>query len=854
MKSGLGTRSVVGVVLVVVLAATMASIFTGNQLAGVNPQSEKTSVTGVPSVTLLARAPRQAEQGVSVGQGVGSPASPASTPIVTIPVGTAPVDLAYDSGKGEVFVANQGSYNVSVINGATNGVVVSVPVGNSPEGVAYDSGKGEVFVANYGSNNVSVISDVTNTVVTSIPVGSNPMGVAYDSGKGEVFVANEASNNVSVISGVTNTVVTSIRVGTAPWSLAYDNVNGEVFVANMGASTVSVISDVTNTVVTSIPVGNTPEGVAYDSGKGEVFVANQGSYNVSVINGATNGVVVSFPVRNRPAAVVYDSANGYLYVANELSNTVIAAPTMLTVTASAMGSSGPAWLNVNFNASPFAGSWNYTHWAWSFGDGNTSTLQDSTHTYTRPGSYQANVTVTDSTGTNATSNTVWINVTHPLPFTTTLTASKTAVSVGEPVWVNASMSGGVGPFSYVWNVTPAYAGCVTSATSPVATCIPTLPGKTFSLSVEVTDLYGATDNATSPTVSTGTPTVAITPSRIAVDVNESVTLATYVTSDLASLSYSYTSPKMAGCAPSTNASLTCTPTAVGAFSVSVMARDSYGNSWTATSVTIKVYPALLVSLTLSSTTPLLTQTIAFVVNASGGNPPYSYTYLGLPFGCYSENQSSIGCLPTQAEWYNITAVVKDLNNATVRATVTMHVIFDFNVVIPASTPVGKQLTIMVDTNETFNGTAINKTALFNPAGGYGTFTYNYSGLPPGCTSTDVAVLTCTPTQVGKYTVTVSVHDQAGDHNTHAVVVNVVPAKSTSAGISSLFSGATGYAIIGGLGAVVAILVAVFVIRSRRSKRGGAKGISPSSSAAEAAGKTDGTPKSPDATKGSPGPA
>ena len=41
-----------------------------------------------------------------------------------------------------------------------------------PHGVVYDSGKGEVFVANFNSFNVSVISDATNTVVASIPVGS----------------------------------------------------------------------------------------------------------------------------------------------------------------------------------------------------------------------------------------------------------------------------------------------------------------------------------------------------------------------------------------------------------------------------------------------------------------------------------------------------------------------------------------------------------------------------------------------------------------------------------------------------------------------------------------------------------
>ena len=60
----------------------------------------------------------------------------------TIPVGTpganAPYDYyaAYDSGKGEVFVSNEGVATVSVISDSTNAVVKNVPVRFSPEAMA----------------------------------------------------------------------------------------------------------------------------------------------------------------------------------------------------------------------------------------------------------------------------------------------------------------------------------------------------------------------------------------------------------------------------------------------------------------------------------------------------------------------------------------------------------------------------------------------------------------------------------------------------------------------------------------------------------------------------------------------
>jgi len=63
-------------------------------------------------------------------------------------------------------------------------VVATVTVGNAPYTAAYDSAKGEVFVANGNNNTVSVISDSSNTVVANVTMGNIPLGVAYDPAKG----------------------------------------------------------------------------------------------------------------------------------------------------------------------------------------------------------------------------------------------------------------------------------------------------------------------------------------------------------------------------------------------------------------------------------------------------------------------------------------------------------------------------------------------------------------------------------------------------------------------------------------------------------------------------------------------
>ncbi|WP_075919064.1 PE domain-containing protein [Mycobacterium tuberculosis] len=156
---------------------------------------------------------------------------------------------------------------------------------NDPHGVAVNPG-GNIYVTNQGSNTVSVIDPVTNTVTGSpITDGNGPSGVAVSPVTGLVFVTNFDSNTVSVIDPNTNTVTGSIPVGTGAYGVAV-NPGGNIYVTNQFSNTVSVIDPATNTVTGSpIPVGLDPTGVAVNPVTGVVYVTNSLDDTVSVITG-----------------------------------------------------------------------------------------------------------------------------------------------------------------------------------------------------------------------------------------------------------------------------------------------------------------------------------------------------------------------------------------------------------------------------------------------------------------------------------------------------------------------------------------------------------------------------------------
>ena len=242
----------------------------------------------------------------------------------------------YDSGKSEIFAASGNAYvaggptpTLTVISDSNNTIIATITYatfGNSaydfpyqPKEMAYDSGKGEIFIADPGSGyhpgNVYIMSDSNNTVFTYIGLaqggGNNPGELVYDSGMGEIFVANTGSNTVSVISDSNNTVVANVTVGSNPYGVAYDPSKGEIFVYNEGDGTVSVISDNSNTVVANITgiavQSNYLSTIAYDSGKGMVLAGN------AVISDSTDAVVAQLPANT--GNLVYDSGKGETFAA-----------------------------------------------------------------------------------------------------------------------------------------------------------------------------------------------------------------------------------------------------------------------------------------------------------------------------------------------------------------------------------------------------------------------------------------------------------------------------------------------------------------------------------------------------------
>lgn len=229
-----------------------------------------------------------------------------------IPVGGNPEGLTYDPFNGEVWGA------VSCSNTA----VAITTNWNGPSSMAYDSAKGELFVANTGpgvASGVGVFSDSSDQLLTTIPVGGPIEALAYDSGKGEIFASDGGSGTLQIINDTNDTVIGTVGVGSAPGDLVYDPATGEILVLNHGrgntTTQLTAVSDTCNCLSHNVTgLGNDSYDLAYDSGTGEAFVTNHADDKVSVVSGTTYAVVgnVSVGANSSCTGIAYDPRLGQL--------------------------------------------------------------------------------------------------------------------------------------------------------------------------------------------------------------------------------------------------------------------------------------------------------------------------------------------------------------------------------------------------------------------------------------------------------------------------------------------------------------------------------------------------------------
>lgn len=407
-------------------------------------------------------------------------------------------------------------------------------------------------------------------------------------------------------------------------------------------------------------------------------------------------------------------------------------------------------LNVTFtSATPTGGAPGAFGYSWTTLPAWCANSKGSTMTCTptSSGNFSVGVTVTDSNSFAATSPNLTYAVNGPL--SAKLAGSAPVIDMGQTVNISTIATGGSGSYTYLYTGLPA--GC--TSTAAAFSCSPSTTGNS-SIVATVTDTNGvkASTNYFNLTVNSDpTITTALSVSPASITIGASITLTVSASGGTGALTYTY-GGLPGGCSTQSVATFTCTPTATGTFTVSVVVSDTIGmkSAPSRASLSVKSTPPSISNFVATPASIQSGQSTTFTVTASGGTPPLIYVYTALPAGCSSQNQSSLPCTPTATGTFTVKVTVTDSLGLSISSTTPLTVTVGNGPSVGSFS--ASPSTVAPGQATTFKVTV---------TGGTSPYTYAYSGLPPGCASSNTASLSCMPTSSGSFSVTVVVTDSKG---------------------------------------------------------------------------------------------
>ena len=258
-------------------------------------------------------------------------------------------------------------------------IVATVATGNTPRAVAVNTATNRVYVTNEFSNNVSVLDAATGTLVATVPVGPRPQYVAVNPVTNKAYVSNGGDSSQTVIDGATFATVNLATGGNGPFDV--DTTRNQVYMVRLGNNDeVTRIDGAANTWYTMATDSYTPMWAAVNATTNRLFVAHYSSGDVRIVNLDSDS---DFPPTQRvgvfghPVAVAVDAATNTAYAVSDDVRGPITVVDGATATGTSLvpnGSHGTGPRGVAVNAA--------THKAYAAFSGEVIVVDGATHALT----------------------------------------------------------------------------------------------------------------------------------------------------------------------------------------------------------------------------------------------------------------------------------------------------------------------------------------------------------------------------------------------------------------------------------------------------------------------------------------
>ena len=207
-----------------------------------------------------------------------------------------------------VYVSDEKSNDVTVIDGADSSVVATIAVGTRPRGIHVSPDGKTVYVAVSGTPVAGPPDlDAQGNAVTKKPKQDDEVHVAAD----------KSADGIAVVDVATNKVSRRIAAGSDPEEFALSKDGTRIYISNEDSKSATVINIAAQKLEHIIPVGAEPEGVSTTPDGRFFFVTCEAGGDVFVVDTTSYAAVGQFKVEGRPRSLDFNADGSLGFVASE---------------------------------------------------------------------------------------------------------------------------------------------------------------------------------------------------------------------------------------------------------------------------------------------------------------------------------------------------------------------------------------------------------------------------------------------------------------------------------------------------------------------------------------------------------
>jgi YVTN family beta-propeller protein len=192
-----------------------------------------------------------------------------------------------------LFVSNERSDNITLIDGESRTVVATVPVGKRPRGVQLSPDGSRVYVALSGSPR---------------------LGPGVDPERAKSLKADKAADGIAMLERASLRMIRKLSVGSDPEQFALSRDGRTLFVSNEDEAAASCWEIESGRNIFRATVSDEPEGVGLHPTRNEVYITCEERGEVYALDAKSGATIAKWVVGGRPRTVAFSADGARAYV------------------------------------------------------------------------------------------------------------------------------------------------------------------------------------------------------------------------------------------------------------------------------------------------------------------------------------------------------------------------------------------------------------------------------------------------------------------------------------------------------------------------------------------------------------